>query len=462
MVSVPVKSEPMHLSKVVWSEGMYLAQHHFQAQSKYFEDSLQFVLGNLSYKAYGVAGCELDPEALLNGTILVGHARGVFPDGLAFHFPDSDPPPAARQIGDAFSPTQESHQLLLTIPAFRRGAANCGAAADGSFRYIARTADMPDDLTGSDVKPVAVGVKNFRLRLDYEAEPGEVALPIARIKRDGAGHFVYDGEYIPPCLQIGASPRLLLLLSRIVDILDAKSAAVAAESSASRKGLREYASREVANFWLLHAVRSSMPPLRHLLEMRTSHPEEVYRELSRLAGALCTFAIDSHPRSLPVYDHERLGECFGELDRHIRGHLEVIIPTNCITVPLRRVSDFLYVGVVTDQRCFGKSHWILGARTDGDRGDLIARVPKLVKICSSRHVERLFKEARPGLSIQHLPNPPSAVSPRIGAEYFALGRTGSMEAQGCWKDIGVSGQVGIYIPGALGGAELELLVVLEN
>jgi type VI secretion system protein ImpJ len=321
---------------------------------------------------------------------------------------------------------------------------------------------MPDDVTGSDIKPVPVGRKNFRLRLDYEAQPGEVALPIARIRRDGTGHFVYDSEYVPPSLQIGASPRLLLLLSRIVEILDAKSAAVAAESSASRKVLREYASREVANFWLLHAVRSSIPPLRHLLEMRTSHPEELYTELSRLAGALCTFAFDSHPRSLPAYDHERLGECFGEIDRHIRTHLEVIIPTNCVTITLRRVSDFLFVGVVTDQRCFGPAHWILGARTEGDRGELIAKVPKLVKICSSRHVERLFKEARPGLSIQHLQNPPSAVSPRIGAEYFTLGRGGSMEAQVCWKDINKMGEVGIYVPGALAGAELELLVVLEG
>jgi len=452
----------MHLSKVVWSEGMYLAQHHFQAQSRYFEDSLQFVLGNLAYKAYGVAGCELDPEALLNGTVLLSHARGVFPDGLAFHIPESDPPPAAREIGDAFSPTQESHQVLLTIPAYRRGAANCGPTDGLAFRYIAQTAQMPDDLTGSDIKPVPVGRKNFRLRLDYEANAGEIALPVARIKRDGTGHFVYDSEYVPPSLQVGASARLLLLLTRILEILDAKSAAVAAEASGSRKVLREYASHEIANFWLLHAVRSSIPPLRHLLQMRTAHPEELFTELSRLAGALCTFAFDAHPRSLPVYDHDRLGECFGELDRHIRHHLEVIIPTNCVTIPLRRVTDFLYVGAVADQRCFGQSHWILGARTEGDRGELISRVLKLVKICSSRHVERLFKEARPGLSIQHLPNPPSAVSPRIGAEYFTLGRSGSMEAQVCWKDIGRSGEVGIYAPGALAGAELELMVVLEG
>ena len=27
-----------HLSRLVWSEGMYLGPHHFQAQSRYFED----------------------------------------------------------------------------------------------------------------------------------------------------------------------------------------------------------------------------------------------------------------------------------------------------------------------------------------------------------------------------------------------------------------------------------------
>src|SRR4051794_35998425 len=30
------------LSRVVWFEGMYLGPHHFQAQSRYFEDSTNF------------------------------------------------------------------------------------------------------------------------------------------------------------------------------------------------------------------------------------------------------------------------------------------------------------------------------------------------------------------------------------------------------------------------------------
>ena len=75
------------LSRVVWSEGMYLGPHHFQVQSRYFEDSIQFAVSSLWFAAYGVAGLELDAEALRNGTVSLIHARGIFADGLPFNMP---------------------------------------------------------------------------------------------------------------------------------------------------------------------------------------------------------------------------------------------------------------------------------------------------------------------------------------------------------------------------------------
>jgi type VI secretion system protein ImpJ len=453
-----------HLSRVVWNEGMYLAQHHFQVQSRYFEDSLRFALAHLFFKSYGVAGCELDRDALVNGTAALIHARGVLPDGLPFHMPDSDPLPTPLEIRSLFSPTQESHYLHLVIPAYRQGGANCApsiAEAD-SARYLAETVLVRDDITGSDERPVAIGRKNFRLQLEPGSSQGEVSLSLARIRRDGSGHFIYDPEYVPPCLQIGASETLLQLIRRLVEMLDAKSAAIAAERKGGRKELREYSGHEIANFWLLHAVRSSMAPLRHHLELKHSHPEQLYAEMARLAGALCTFAIDSSPGSLPVYDHERLGECFAELDRHIRAHLEIIIPTNCIAIPLRQVSEYLHVGAVNDRRCFGRSSWILGVNSDLPRADLISSVPGRVKICSSQHVERLYRDALPGLILQHLPTPPSAVSPRVGTEYFSISRGGAHSTQVCWDLIAKSGEVGIYTPTTLRGSGLELMVVMES
>ena len=454
-----------HLSRVVWTEGMYLGQHHFQVQSRYFEDSLHFALGHLFFKGYGVAGCQLDAEALRNGTVVLVHARGVMPDGLPFDIPASDPAPPARRITDLFSPTQESHVVFLGIPARRIGGAN--TASEGTMdqaraRYIARTTVIPDESTGGDEQPVIIGRKNFTLRLDHEADGGEVSLPIARVRRDGAGQFEYDPAYVPPCLQIGASEQLLALVGRLLGMLEQKSGAMAAERKGGGKALRDFASQEVANFWLLHAVRSGMAPLRHLLQVKSCHPEALFVEMSRLAGALCTFALDADPRTLPLYDHDRLGECFLELDRQIRRHLEIVIPTNCLQIPLEQVSEFMYVARVIDQRCFGRAHWILGVQSDADRAQVLSRVPSLVKICSSKHVERLYKEALPGLTLHHLPSPPPAVSPRLGSEYFAIGRTGSHTTQVCWSAIDQSHELGVYVPGALRGAELELFVVLEG
>src|SRR5579859_4360769 len=85
-----------YLSRVVWSEGMYLGPHHFQVQSRYFEDFIQFATSALWFESYGLIGSLLDPEALFNGTLSLIHARGVFPDGLAFHMPDPDPAPPAK------------------------------------------------------------------------------------------------------------------------------------------------------------------------------------------------------------------------------------------------------------------------------------------------------------------------------------------------------------------------------
>src|SRR4051812_12267152 len=54
------------LSQVVWSEGMYLGPHEFQAQARYFEDAIHFAAAALWYQSYGIIGCTLDIDALRN------------------------------------------------------------------------------------------------------------------------------------------------------------------------------------------------------------------------------------------------------------------------------------------------------------------------------------------------------------------------------------------------------------
>jgi type VI secretion system protein ImpJ len=445
------------LSRVVWSEGMYLAPHHFQAQSRYFEDSIGFAVSALWYQPYGLLGCALDEEALRNGTLSLVQARGIFSDGMPFLMPDCDALPPARPIAGLFSPTRESLTVMLAIPRRKPQGLNCALTADRDHaRYRAENRTLRDETTGSDERPVQLGRKNIQLVLDTEPAEDLVTLPIGRVMRDGAGRLVFDSDFIPPCLQISASERLMLLLQRLIEILEQKSSALGGAPKEARP-MGDFSQRDILNFWMLHAVNSALTPLRHLWISKRSHPEELYVELSRLAGALCTFKLESHPRALPLYDHERLSECFAALDRHIRTHLDIMIGSDYLTIPLEKVKDYFYEGEIADTRCLGRSRWMFGIRASLGDAEVITKTPQLVKICSARFVSELVRRAIAGLPLTHVPVPPSAVHAKLEMQYFDINRFGPF-----WDNIAQTRRVGIYVPGDLPDPELELVVILEK
>lgn len=453
-----------YLSRVVWSEGMYLAPHHFQVQSRYFEDSIRFTTSSLWYQSYGLIGAQLDPQALVNGTVALLHARGMFADGLAFHMPESDPLPAARNIADLFPVARDKVTVMLAVPPRRPEGLNCitpeanGSAPNGeSPRFYAEATLLHDETTGRDEKAVQLGRKNIGILLDTETTDDLITLPIARVMRDGSGHFIYDPEFIPPCLEISASKRLMDMLGRLLDILGDKSTMFARKSQGDNRSWVEFSTRDIANFWLLHTVNSALAPLRHQYMTKRGHPEELFTEMLRLGGALCTFALDSHPRTLPLYSHDKLDECFGLLDEHIRRHLETIIPTQYVSIRLTKTADYFYTGDVTDQRCLGPSRWIFGIRSKVGEVEVISRTPKAVKLCSEAFVPRLVKSALPGMGMTHLPVAPSAIPAKVDYQYFSVSKAGP-----CWDHIGQTRRVGVYVPGELPDPALELLVILDS
>src|SRR5947207_6530799 len=214
------------LSKVVWFEGMYLGPQHFQAQNRYFEEAVHFATSSLWKDAYGFAAGQIDADALRNGVVNLRHVRGIFEDGLAFDIPECDAPaPAPLSVADKFQPTADHITVSLAVPRWVSGKQNCSldSASDPGSRYTGVLESFQDENTGRDEKPIQMGRKNFRLVFD--PQPGEdlLTLPLARIMRDGSGHFIFDPTFIPPCLQISASERLTTMLQRLVEILEDKS-----------------------------------------------------------------------------------------------------------------------------------------------------------------------------------------------------------------------------------------------
>jgi len=447
------------LSKVVWSEGMYLGPHHLQAQNSYFENLTQFALGAVWFEPYGLIDYQLDSDALLNGTVSLIKAQGIFADGLPFHMPEFDALPEPLRIAELFSPVDDSLPVWLAVPAVRAGGLNCAASSESANQHVRYTAverSLYDETTGQDERKVRLGSKNIRLVAGTEPGLDQVVLPLARVVRDGSGHYVYDPLFIPPCLKIESSERLMSVTRRLVDILQEKSSGLAQSDWGSAGQAAGYSARQVLTFWYLHCINSALATLRHLCFTKRGHPEELFGELSRLGGALCTFRLESHPSSLPVYDHTNLGKCFEHLDRHIREHLEALLPTNYVTIPLKSLQPNFYGGKIVDQRCLDRARWILGVRASVGEVELTALVPQVVKVCAAQHIRRLVEHAFSGLTLKHLPVPPAAVSKGPDFQYFVIDRSGP-----CWEGIVQSRTVGIHVPDQLPKPELDLTVLLE-
>jgi type VI secretion system protein ImpJ len=419
---------------------------------------MAFLATSLWREPWGLLHAELDQKAMRNGTAVLLHASGIFPDGLAFELPNSDPSPEPRNLLEVFPSTDAVLPLYLAVPARRDNGFDCDLSATPNGSRFSRMQRMlRDETNGIDEREIDLGQKNIRLATEAELTPEMLSIPIARVLRDGRGHLICDEEFIPPCLRLSASEPLMLLVRRLLDVVGEKSTTVA--RGARRHGRFEAGTGalDVANYWFLHALQSAVPPLQHLCSTRYAHPEDAFVELARLAGALCTFAVDSDPRNLPAYDHRDPGPAFRALDAHIRKHLEIVVPSNTVTLDFQPTEPYMHAADVRDERCLRRSRWVFGIRSSMSESDLLRQAPRLVKVCSSKFVPELVKRALPGMTLTHLPVPPTAIRAEADMQYFSIDTSGP-----CWEHILQTRNVGIYIPGEIAKPEFEITIIVET
>ena len=247
---------------------------------------------------------------LAGGALAVSEAAGIFPDGLLFDAPGSDPAPPGRSLAGAFDADQESLEVSLTVPRYREMGINVAPIGHSSdARYRAEYAMVRDENTGLAEKPVQVARKNLRLLFEGEPAEGQAVLSVARVKRTPAGLFELDPRHVPPLLEIHASDYLVTIVRRLVEILAARSSSLAGTRRQKNQSLADFTASDIANFWLLYSINAHFPVFRHMFETSGGHPESLYSAMLSLAGCLTTFSLKIHPRDLPDYDHDNLGKC---------------------------------------------------------------------------------------------------------------------------------------------------------
>ena len=252
---------------------MYLAPHHFQAQNRYFENSIHFATENLWNECYGFAAVQTDVDALRNGTVVILHARGLFEDGLAFDMPESDPLPAPRNIANAFSPTADHLTIQLAI---RRWSAEVKIAnlrpAPKRNPLCGRKPRTQGRETGRYEKPVQWDgrTSNWWSATKKRRVPESSSRPC---NQGQLRQFRLRPSLHPAMFEDQRQRAIVWNAPAVGGNSGEKSTAVShdqhLEGGKFKVGL---SARHIAQFWFLHAVNSSLSPLRHLLLSKHGTP----------------------------------------------------------------------------------------------------------------------------------------------------------------------------------------------
>ena len=446
------------LQPVIWSKGTFLSPQHLQLQDRFLENLLQFHLEALAFRPWGFHSLQVSQETLAAGAFGISQASGILPDGLLFDIPGSDPAPPLKQIADCFEPDQTTLDLYLAVPDYRdRGLNVATSAREGGARYRAEIELFRDENTGLSERPVQVARKNMRLLVEGERLDGYATLRVARVRRTEAGTFHLDPRFVPPLLDFHANDYLVAIARRLVEILSARSSAIAATRRQKNQSLADFTASDIASFWLLYTVNSAFPIFRHLFETRGGHPEVLYSEMLSLAGALTTFSTNIHPRDLPAYDHDELGPCFTELDEKLRTLLETVVPANFVSLPLKLVQPAIYATALDNDKYLVNTKMYLAVAAESPQADIVGKTPQLVKVCSASHIEHLVRNALPGVPLTYVAAPPSAIPIKLNYQYFSLSQSGV-----AWEAIQRARNLAAYVPGDFPNPQLELIILLPQ
>ncbi len=443
--------------KIVWNEGMLLTPHHFQQWDNYHEELLNSRVRSMMPYEYGVIDLQVNNEAIANGNFQIAACRAVLPDGLMVNVPDAEAVPDLRPVGDHFRVEAEKLGVHLAIPATKMGEANyqpSGGNAASNLRFHQEGVLVKDETTGTNEQPIAYAKSNFRIIFDDELRDGFTSMKIAELKRTPTGQLKISDEYIPPILNVTASSWLVSMLRQIVEILITKSGSLGEQRRQRNASLADFTTSEVAVFWLLHTINSSIPGMSHYFRSPVVHPEKIYLALAELVGKLMTFSIDVQPKDIVKYDHDDLYFTFYNLSNQLKDLLETVIPSRCVPIPLEKTRETLYVGRIEDERLLKEAGFYLAVRAQMPEAKIIDGVPRVVKVASRDVIDSVIGSALPGVVLTHANPPPAPIPSRVGFKYFQLDNIGPY-----WSGIAGSKVISIYVPDEIPDEKLELYAV---
>ncbi|WP_374945109.1 type VI secretion system baseplate subunit TssK [Sphingomonas sp.] len=438
----------------VWSEGLFLRPQHFQLAERGAASALHARFDGAQAYPWGIVELALSEDLAQGGQVGVERLVAVLPDGEIVRIPGDAPPPAPFDVDSQV----RGEIVYLTLPADQLGAvafAYADAADAGIARYhvVERDSiDATDPARASDT--IEVGRANLRFGIEEADVTGRTRIGVARIKELQGRRVVWDDAYIPPVLDIRASPALAGFLTDVIGRLDSRQDELSLRAVEGAEGGTE----TFAAYLLLQLLNRWQPELRHLSRLDRVHPERLFTAFVGFAGELATFTrADRRPTAFPDYDHEALELCFKPVVEALRAGLSTEFSRSAIQLELKQLQPGAYASTITDRTLYDQGRFYLAVSTRRPADDVRRSMPSVVKIGSVAKMQQLVQSALPGVPLTPVGAPPSQIRVMPNYVYFELDRSSPD-----WRDFATAPALGLHIAGEWPELDLELWCVRKQ
>lgn len=443
----------MHFNnKIIWSEGMFLQPQHFQQHDRYLERIIEHRAGSIAAYGWGFQNLTLDTNALALGKVQIAAARGVLPDGTAFHFPEEDASPDPIEI----SADLKDETILLALPVRRPGSVESSAEdgeAEALSRFKVARSDVEDSHSSSEASALLeLGQLRLKLIRQRDVTDAYCTLGVVRvIERRADNQVVIDNTYVPPTLHVTTQPVLARYVRDLQGLLHQRGEALAARLSQPGRG----GVAEIADFLLLQTINRYEPLYVHLAVVPLLHPERLYSLCLLLAGDLAIFSGASRrPMEFPQYHHDDLRLCFMPLIAEIRRGLTVVLEQSAIAIELQDRKYGVRVASIADPDLLRGASFVFAVNAQLPPDALRARFPTQVKVGPAERIRDLVNLQLPGIPLTSLPVAPRQIPYHAGFNYFELQRGGEL-----WKQLERTGGLAMHIAGDFPGLEIEFWAI---
>jgi type VI secretion system protein ImpJ len=437
-------------SKVAWSEGLFLRQHHLQQNDRYFEHLLESRIRSVSPYPWGFSAIEIDRDMAQQNKFALRRASGIFQDGTPFDMPGSSPLPLPVDVPEG----ADKMLVWMNMPA---------ATVNG------REVDMAEALSGSrytrDIETVIDSASGMQLEQEIEVahprvsfevrktpRPGFHCLKLARILEVRDKTIIFDETFAPPVLVSHAHPVVAGWLERVIGWIDTKLETLAryAADPSSGGGLQTF------DYFMLQMLNREINVLKHLRHSKYVHPVDLYRELLRVSGELWTFSQKRLAPEYAEYDHDTLETVFEPVLGDIQRLLSLDIG-RAIRLNLVERAANAYLATIPDRTLFRNATFVIEVAASMPLTQIQIQFPALCKVGPNTKMNEIVQTHLPGIELVHMPTPPRQIRAISDHVYFYLDKSSPL-----WPEFSTASSVGLHFAGNWPDLQLDFWAIMED